>query len=291
MRTRGFLFAGALIVLMTVAAAAAQRGPQRPEFERVTAEIRALNIINQLNLTREQLERILPIAREEAAERADLERRYQAAEPALVSAAKQLRAELNDGFNSKPETEREWNRVHGPLLDMAESFKERHDQRVAAAMQILTPNQLELIAEYKPCVVPIKDYKDPARIGQAAASSAVEKALERVRELPEPVFERSRERRQQMVAERLRKYYKPEEMPAKVQEFEQAAIQVRAMSEVEFQAKKSEIAQGLAPPEHIARGPALNGRVALFLVSPSGLPILEHKREVAIAQARSEIGK
>lgn len=289
MRTRAFPIAAALLAALAFAAAAAPAVGQRPEFERVTAEIRALNIINQLNLTREQLERILPIAREEAAERADLERRYQASEPALVSAAKQLRAELNDGFNSKPETEREWNRVHGPLLDMAESFKERHDQRVAAVMQILTPNQLELIAEYKPCVVPIKDYKDPTRIGQAAASSAVDNALERVRQLPEPVFERSRERRQQMVAERLHKYYKPEEIPGKVQEFEQAAIQVRAMSEVEFQSKKSEIAQRLAPPEHIARGPELTGRVALFLVSPSGLPILEHKREVAIAQAQREI--
>ena len=259
---------------------------ERSDVERVTAEIRALNIINQLNLTREQLERILPIVREDEAERAELERRHDAAEPALLAAARQLRAELNDGFNSKPETEQAWGRVNGPLLEMAERYAQRHQQRVAAVAQVLTPNQMALIAQYKPCVVPIKDYKDPARIGQASATSAVEKALERVREMPERMFQRTRERRQQQLAERLHKYYKPEEIPAKVQEFEQAAIQVRGMSEVEFEAKESQIAERLAPPEHVAAGRELGGRVGAFLVSPASLPILEHKREVAVAQSR-----
>jgi hypothetical protein len=280
------VFALLSAALVGCAAVAAPRGAERSDFERVTAEIRVLNIVNQLNLTREQLDRILPIVREDAAERAELERRHDAAEPALVAAARQLRAELNDGFNSTPETEQAWGRVHGPLLEMAERYAQRHQQRVAAAAQALTPNQMALLAQYKPCVVPIKDYKDPARIGQAVASSAVEKALERVREMPERMFQRTRERRQQMMAERLHKYYKPEEIPAKVQEFEQAAIQVRAMSEVEFQAKRSEIAERLAPPEHIAAGRELGGRVGAFLVSPAALPILEHKREVAVAQSR-----
>lgn len=281
-----------LVVLVgSGAAALPPRGPQT-ESDRVAADIRALNIINQLNLTREQLDTIIPIVREDAAERAALQRQKEQAEPALLAALTQLRSEVMDGFNTRPETERAFHEVKAPLERSLESYLANHQRRLEQVFSVLTPNQRVLLAEYKPCIVPLKDYKDPARIGRAAAASNIERNLEQIRQMPERRFQRMRPQRARMLAERLRKFYSEDEIPAKIQEFEQVAAEARAMSDVEFHAKKSELAARLAPPEKApAKGKALLGRVGEFLMAPNCLALLEHKRDLVLAHASTEAAR
>jgi len=278
----------ACLVLIAVAASAAAalppRGPQT-ESDRLAADIRALNIINQLNLTQAQLDTIIPVIREDAGERAAMMRQKEETEPAMLAALTQLRSQVMDGFNTQQETERSFQQVKEPLERALESYMENHKRRSDQIYSVLTPNQRVLLAEYKPCIVPLKDYKDPARIGQASATSVIEKNLEQIRQIPERRFERMRPQRERMVAERLRKHYSEAEIPAKIREFEQVAAEARAMSDVEFHAKKSELAARIAPPEKPpAQGRALIGRVEEFLMAPNVLALMEHKRQL-VAQA------
>ncbi|MBI2838825.1 MAG: hypothetical protein HYX75_10945 [Acidobacteria bacterium] len=276
------VFLGALGLLALHAGDGGARPPRLEQWEsdQIAAEIRVLNIVNQLHLTDDQLDRILPLSREDVAEREQLIRKRDEAEPALMAAAIRLRQELASGFNSTPGSEDAWQRVHGPLLDAFLDYREMRHQRIEQVMEVLTPNQTALISQYQPCVVPIKDYKDPARIGQAASSSIIEKHLGRVREMPESQFDYLQDRIRERVAEKLRLHYRAEEIPAKVEEFVRAARDVREMSELEFEAKKSGIAERLAPPEPFATGQALEARVGEFLLSPEALSILEHRSGV-----------
>lgn len=280
MRTCVLLAAFGSVVLLAGDGGARPPRQEQWESDQIAAEIRVLNIVNQLNLTADQLNRILPLAREDVAEREQLIRRRDEAEPALMAAANRLRQELASGFNSTPGSEDAWQRVHGPLLDAFLDYREMRRQRIGQVMEILTPNQTALISQYQPCVVPIKDYKDPARIGQAASSSIIEKHLGRVREMPESQFEYLQDRIRERVAEKLRLHYRADEIPAKVEEFVQAARDVREMSELEFEAKKSVIAERLAPPDPFATGQALEARVGEFLLSPEALLILEQRSAV-----------
>lgn len=269
--------------LVTVAAIR-HAGPERRwESDRVAAEVRVLNLVNQMNLTAQELDLILPLARKDVAERAELERRRDEAEPALMEAAKALREELRDGFHTTPQSEDAWNRVHGRLLDAFLDYKQNRDRRITEVQQILTPNQVALVAHFTPCVVPIADIKDPARVGQASASSVIERALDRARQMPDEFFEGSRERLRERLAEKLRLHYSYDEIPAKVKEFETAVLEVRGMSEVEFQAKKVEIAERLAPLDAVAAGPELRMRIGEFFLSPEASGVLEQKRAAMAA--------
>ena len=59
----------------------------------------------------------------------------------------------------------------------------------AQAKAILTENQLEKVYNYQHCLIPVKDLKDPTRIGQADAVSGNEKTLKRVRAMSQEEFE------------------------------------------------------------------------------------------------------
>ncbi|MEW6367072.1 MAG: hypothetical protein AB1714_20775 [Acidobacteriota bacterium] len=272
------LHAIALLGVLTSAVSARPADLSPWESDQVAAQVRSLNIVNQLNLTPAQLDQIIPLAQQDVTERSALVQRREAAEPQLLAAASRLREELKDGFNTTPAAEQEWHRVHGPLLDMFLDYRQHRDERITAAMQVLTPNQLALISRFKPCVVPIKDYRDPARIGQASAGSRIEEGLERLREIPEPLFQRIRPRLHERLSEKLRLHYDPAELTQKVRAFERAVNEVRAMSDLDFEAKKSMIAEELAPAEHAAEGQELRGRTGEFLLSPEGLDVLETKR-------------
>ena len=58
----------------------------------------------------------------------------------------------------------------------------------AQAKAILTENQLEKVYNYQHCLIPVKDLKDPTRIGQADAVSGNEKLLKQVRAMSDEQY-------------------------------------------------------------------------------------------------------
>lgn len=51
--------------------------------------------------------------------------------------------------------------------------------------QVLTPEQLQVVEDFKPCLIPPRDLKNPVRAGQASSNEHAVKRLRRLRAAPE----------------------------------------------------------------------------------------------------------
>ena len=58
--------------------------------------------------------------------------------------------------------------------------------------QVLTPEQVQVVKNFTPCLNPPKDLRDPVRAGQAAAHGGLEKRLRRLRTIPEDKWQAHR---------------------------------------------------------------------------------------------------
>jgi len=215
-------------------------------YDRLTAEVRELraeinnwNLINGLHLNESQIRQIVRLYEE------GLER-----------------------FKSTPPRRR--GRGAPPALAIRASVER-------AVEQVLNPGQRQVLADYKPCLIPPKNLRDPVRIGQASDHSALERWLERGRRLPPDRW-----------ADHIERFLKTEEEhngPLSASErrkrkalLRQTLRQAARMSDVEFALQSDQLAERIAPPDRklvlrkqideMARRRGLPSRVAAFMLNP-----------------------
>ncbi|HIC93326.1 MAG TPA: hypothetical protein EYP09_03640 [Anaerolineae bacterium] len=129
-----------------------------------------------------------------------------------------------------------------------------------------------------PCTIPPEG---EVRIGQAEGTAHVEEALERIREMPAPMFERRKERMAQRALELAKRHLpkgfildEEEEKDRIISIFEQA----RAMSDVEFELEKANLAQQLKSRYELPElSLDVSVRIERFLLDPLIIPLLEEK--------------
>ena len=141
---------------------------------------------------------------------------------------------------------------------------------------ILNSGQREVLADYKPCLIPPKDLKDPVRIGQANDSSHGEKWLTRARRASQNRRDRLADEALDREAEHYGKL-EPAERAKRKQLLLETARQAAAMSDVDFELNKTELAEAIARPDRaeelreeistLARAEGLPGRVAHFMLN------------------------
>jgi hypothetical protein len=133
----------------------------KAEMEQVQTlreEITLLNLLNGLNLTDEQSRNILNLAKEASAIREGslMENAQLLAE--FKAALLNLREGLADK-NWKPDSELE--KRAGQLNHKLKETREKTSDRLQAlaeeAKGVLTPGQLAIVADFKPCLIPPKD--------------------------------------------------------------------------------------------------------------------------------------
>jgi len=136
--------------------------------------------------------------------------------------------------------------IHGEL-------RKARLMRQAQVKAILTENQLEKVYNYEHCLIPVKNLKDPSRVGQADAVSGNEKTLKRVRAMSQEDFEAALPR---MIDKHIKgiEYYCGEMSVAdKKKEGERytAVLEnARAMAALDFEFNRSKIAAELSDNYH-----------------------------------------
>jgi hypothetical protein len=214
----------------------AQYEEQRAEVERLRKEINNWNLINGLHLDESQITRIVGL--------------YDASIPSEKLALRQARPAR------PPET---------LLLSLEQAVE-----------QVLNPGQRQVVADYKACLIPPKNLKDPVRVGQASDHSVYEQWLARARRQTGDGLERA-------ISEGLGREAQILGDLSKTQRQQRAALlrkvvrEAAAMSDAEFELSKAELAERIAPPdraqelrkeiEGLARDRGLPGRVAHFMLN------------------------
>ena len=121
---------------------------------------------------------------------------------------------------------------------------------------ILTENQIEKVYNYQHCLIPVKDLKDPTRIGQADAMSGNEKLLKSVRAKSDEQFEKELPRMLDCHIKKIEK--KCGEMAKADREKECARykavlIEARGISDLDFEFNRSKIAAKVSSDYHTVK--------------------------------------
>lgn len=225
------------------------------ELERTVKNLRTdiniLNLINGLYLTAEQLRQLQEVAR-----------------MGSDALAHQPSAVDTEAFNQLLRTLQGMKRLlengHTPpaamfvrslqlarqagLLSQPNSQTLKLRELAERILSILTDEQKQVIADYKPCLIPPKNLKDPVRVGQAPTNAGHIKILERMRQIPPAVYARRKAQIIEGLAKKIEESggaYPPEERDAFIQRLTELIDRVRAMDEASFALQAEDLATEL----------------------------------------------
>jgi hypothetical protein len=208
----------------------------------IRAEISNWNLINGLHLNGRQIGQIV----------------------ALYGAAQIETAPLSQPAIKKPrrDTERQ---------------RETRVQLEHAVEQVLNPGQQQVLSEFKPCLIPPKNLKDPVRVGQANDHSQQENWLSRARRMPEPQLRRSIDNVLTAEAKHFGELNE-KDRAARVALLIDVAQEAAKMTDVEFEINKAELAEKITPPDRImqlkeriaaiSRERSLPSTISQFMLNP-----------------------
>lgn len=269
------------------------------EIRELRADINLLNLYNGMHLTIDQVEVILREARavtregggqpelvpikelkEEIALLDDVRKRLRAGKEVSTTS----RARYDNTMRRRQMKNRSWYTVEMRALVEKSSV---------VVEDALTDSQIEVLATFKPCLIPPKDLKDPVRVGQASDSSRFITLLEKVRALPEYQYKANREKIVENLADLAEKHtgrMKSCDRESYEKSLHAAFQKARGMTEEDFLFNKQELAAGLEPPDQIGEIQeklermgvtrfAVRGKIAHYFLQPRTVPILEKRLE------------
>jgi len=248
------------------------------ELESLVNDVRLLNLVNSLYLTPEQMKALSGIISRAQTERGAVRPQVEAQLGKLITLASDVRGNMAAGTLTAQTRERI--RTEG-----ARGMQERRawDARTAVYVKevkgVLNDNQVCLVSEFIPCLIPVKNLTNPERIGQAQNTEGAEKMLARAREAPEQQVEamlpRAQERLRGLL---LHKHLPTAEVERKVAELPRVIEEARAMSDADFELHKADLVKRVAPPDVPAvHDVQLDKRIGEYLLSPNLLPIFEQR--------------
>lgn len=169
--------------------------------------------------------------------------------------------------------------------------------------KIMNPGQRQVLADYKPCLLPPKDLKNPVRAGQSNDSSHTKKWLARARNASGARLERLAEQLIEKEAEHFGEL-KPAELRKRRTLLLDTARRAGAMSDVDYELNKADLAERLEPRDRIqeltseigtlARAKGRPGRVAHLILKPQFIDQLRQRGEqlsAGLPQGRADLTK
>jgi len=253
---------------------------EKDEIEELRREITILNLINGLNLTDHQAKEILKYAEEAKTIRDSVKEDYSLMETELKTALTELRDNLNDKNLRPPgELERHVTELNHRAKEKKKEFMRQLKEIEKKVESVLTPGQLEIVKGFKPCLIPPKDLKNPARAGQAFDSSPAERLLERARRIPEGRYSIIKHRIADEYIKRIESHTQEvteSEREAKTALLLETLDKARMMTDEEFALNKKELVLNIIPEKDELKRKDI-GRIERFLLDEKIINILEKR--------------
>ena len=272
--------------------AVSQVAPQddKASYQSYHEGVSLLNLLNGLNLTEAQSRRILAINKEfkDATPKTSPEDSAEAKEKARAELGKlykfllenpesEDKATLNAAVQAKRNVEKSSPKELAKLTS----------RMVNGIETALTPGQIEVVANFKPCTAPPKDLRDPVRAGQAATSGRAEKALDAARKVSKDKLDDLCQKVSDKLIDHAMK--KRELTDAEMNGIRKNVSSVlhtaSTLNDTDFAIQKDALAEKLSAKEKDADSPSDKERtqkmkIAKFLLNPDTvIPVLEKRLE------------
>ncbi len=254
-------------------------------------EISLLNVLRGIYLSEDQAKRIAELATE--AERLRAAARAEIEGLAALPHFEQLRDELYTALAENPPEVRKQvvaldNRAHqitGRVLDQIASME-------AEIKTLLTYGQQSIFWGFVPCIVPEVDFENPARTGQAAASSRLMPACELIRSTSEEMWKKHG----QAYLDHILKVIEQDagKMTDDARQdlrrrLVKHAWKIRKMQEADYMINRNKLAEELLliNREHTFRsGFRTTGKIARFFLSPAAVRVMPRWIETHFAAGK-----
>ncbi len=261
-----------------------------------------LNLLNGLNLTQEQLDKLIKLNKKYGETAVEYEKKYRE----VLDDEKSVLSELEEVVRqNKPIPKKLENRVH-KVEERSREVKRVVDETnvkfIKTTESIFTEEQMEVIEDFEPCTIPPKNLSDPVRVGQASDNERVVSIMRRIRQMPQHMFDANLDGILDKHMEHLtkKKRLSDKEKQAERERLKGFLNMVRNMEEVEFEINKDKLAEDykwkdqakelrkeldkVSRVRHPNRG---QSKAARYFLDPKIIPVLEERLE----KARGDEGK
>lgn len=226
----------------------------RKKIKELREEINMLNLINGLNLTVKQMERMIPLIEKAVQLNYQFCQNQRDHNQQMVKILQQFKGDLlKKGFIPK------YTELSAGLADLRDKKQVREYYRKLNGLeselyQILTPAQRYVLKGYSPCLIPPKDLKDPVRVGQADSSDEYIQFLARVREISDSDYSKKigllLDRHLSNLESHLGKY-RADDRERELRRLRHICDEVRKCSDLKFELKKGLFAKKFSPQGQI----------------------------------------
>ncbi|NOZ23573.1 MAG: hypothetical protein GXP25_21055 [Planctomycetes bacterium] len=270
------------------------RSHKEPIVHEIMQYLEALNLINGLNLTDAQMKKMLAILRKKRKLLRDDDwqkviRGYLVVKEGLENDPTLDQATEDTFFLSEP-------------LFMQLTAEDEKRPKIIESLRkdvekVLTDSQKEVIRTFVPCHIPPREMRDPVRVGQAGVTSEAVRGLWDARNVPEDELDEWFEGVvMPFIRGKIESYNQHEEYAGTLSERSERKRlmklikKVRAMSDVEFQMKKKELAAqvqlGPDPPMPAVDKDELKRRIEHFLLDERFIPLYEKRLAKVATQTK-----
>jgi len=247
------------------------------EIEKTVREIKILNLLNGLELSREQMKFILSKAKEAKKLREEMEAKLKPYESLYLDTLRNLKRELMKGGVIDGRLRRQVGRMQVQKKKIMRDYYDKLFKLAEEVEKNLQDYQLNALSSYKPCLIPPKEGN---RIGQAENYRALERILMEIREAPESVYALKKEEWAEEIvkAGKLHSSFKIVDEEKEKERIIKIFEEARALSDVEFALEKSNLARKLKENftvPHLSFG--VKNKILNYLLAPEVIPLLEEK--------------
>ncbi len=257
-------------------------------------EITLHNLINGLYLSQDQIVQMLAVLKKVEGIKEEHRAKAMSHARQMEEILKGIRETVARDEEVGEDLAREFHRAKKKGEDLREEFHGSMMPYQDEIKGILNENQLALLEEFKPCVIPPKDTWDSARVGQASGDTRMgERFLTRVRQMDERTYQKRKRFIVERHIERVERHVgvlSDEERAEEERRVADIFKRARELSDVDFEAQKGDLARELKEPHekavqsrHRRRKGDLD-KVGRFLLDPKLIPILEKRLTQVSAQ-------
>ena len=251
------------------------------EYNRLSRDVEALNLINSLYLTKEQVRQLIPVIREADKLSGEAQREVEAYRKKGTELFREMKKELSVNIDLSDSLKDRYGRHYQNGEVKKKAFVKRMNGLIDKAESILNRNQKVILSEYVPCHVPQVSVTHPERIGQAADNTDIIRKVSQIRTVSGDKYNELKPRIEEKIREKLESKVKD---PLKRREiFNNVMAMVeksRSMSDEQFEIEKdgmiNEIKLALDQKQEKGEEHSRD-YIRRFILNPGGLEILEKK--------------
>ncbi len=285
MKTRALIIILCVVVLcgilMLMASRVSAEKDRLSEVKTVHDDIQICNLMTGLYLSDAQTEKLIPLARRAGELKTRFEKTREDYMKKGCDVLQTLREDVIRTGDASESTKKRFYEVKGPFDKEEDAFKAEMKSLNKEVQSILTDNQKCIVANYKPCLIPIRSITNPERIGQASDNDGIIKGLTKIRDVPEDRYERAKKAIIDRVTPKLEKEIPEKEIPAFLEKINNVMDKARKMTPEEFEIQKTALADQIRPQKDINEDDALRNKINHFILNARFVDVVTAKKKLA----------